>query len=96
MRARKRPKGRSARAIGTVTMSSLLNLLFNGLKASTGKYQRRRHTRACFSRWYSDTRTAKKISRVGAACKVKVSPDWSQKTITCHSFNCFSIVWGQG
>ena len=24
----------------------------------------------------------------------KVSPDWSQKTITCHSFNCFSIVWG--
>ena len=26
----------------------------------------------------------------------KVSPDWSQKTITCHSFNCFSIVWGQG
>ena len=26
----------------------------------------------------------------------KVSPDWSQKTMTCHSFNCFSIVWGQG
>ena len=26
----------------------------------------------------------------------KVSPDWSPKTITCHSFNCFSIVWGQG
>ena len=25
-----------------------------------------------------------------------VSPDWSQKTMTCHSFNCFSIVWGQG
>ena len=25
----------------------------------------------------------------------KVSPDWSQKTITCHSFNCFIIVWGQ-
>ena len=24
-----------------------------------------------------------------------VSPDWSQKTMTCHSFNCFSIVWGQ-
>ena len=21
----------------------------------------------------------------------KVSPDWSQKTMTCHSFNCFSI-----
>ena len=60
MRARKRRKGRSARAIGTVTMSSLLNLLFNGLKASSGKYQRRRHTRACFPRWYSDTRTPKK------------------------------------
>ena len=26
----------------------------------------------------------------------KVSPDWSQETMTCHSFNCFSIVWGQG
>ena len=26
---------------------------------------------------------------------VKVSPDWSQKTMTCHSFKCFSIVWGQ-
>ena len=26
----------------------------------------------------------------------KVSLDWSQKTMTCHSFNCFSIVWGQG
>ena len=33
-------------------------------------------------------------SCVGAARKV--SPDWSQKTMTCHSFNCFSIVWGQG
>ena len=31
---------------------------------------------------------------VGAA--LEVSPDWSQKTMTCHSFNCFSIVWGQG
>ena len=96
MRARKRRKGRSARAIGTVTMSSLLNLLFNGLKASAGKYQRRRHTRACFPRWYSDTSTPKKISCVGAARKVKVSPDWSQKTMTCHSFNFVSIVWGQG
>ena len=25
----------------------------------------------------------------------KVSPDWSQNTMTRHSFNCFSIVWGQ-
>ena len=25
----------------------------------------------------------------------KVSPNWSQETMTCHSFNCFSIVWGQ-
>ena len=33
-------------------------------------------------------------SCVGAARKI--SPDWSQKTMTLHSFNCFSIVWGQG
>ena len=26
----------------------------------------------------------------------KVSPDWSQKTVTRHSLSCFSIVWGQG
>ena len=32
-------------------------------------------------------------SCVGAARKV--SPDWSQKTITCHSFNCFNTVWGR-
>ena len=25
-----------------------------------------------------------------------VSPNWSQETMTCHSSNCFSIVWGQG
>ena len=31
---------------------------------------------------------------VGAARKV--SPNWLQETMTCHSFNCFSIVWGQG
>ena len=31
---------------------------------------------------------------VGAARKV--SPDWSHKTMTCHSSNCFSIFWGQG
>ena len=34
------------------------------------------------------------FSCVGATRKV--SPDWSQKTMICHSFNCFSIVWGQG
>ena len=33
-------------------------------------------------------------SCVGAARKV--SPDWWQKTMTCHSFNCFSTVWGRG
>ena len=33
-------------------------------------------------------------SCVGAARKV--SPDWSQETMTSHSFNCFSIAWGQG
>ena len=26
----------------------------------------------------------------------KVSHNWSQETMKCHSFNCFSIVWGQG
>ena len=26
----------------------------------------------------------------------KVTPNWSQETITCHSSHCFSIVWGQG
>ena len=34
------------------------------------------------------------MSSVGAARKV--SPNWSQETITCHSSSCFSIVWGQG
>ena len=34
------------------------------------------------------------LSCVGAARKV--SPDWSQKTMTRHSFNCSSIVWGHG
>ena len=33
-------------------------------------------------------------SSVGAA--LKVSPNWSQETMTCHSSNCFSIVWGKG
>ena len=26
----------------------------------------------------------------------KVSPDWLQETMTCHSSNCFNIVWGEG
>ena len=26
----------------------------------------------------------------------EMSPHWSQETMTCHSSNCFSIVWGQG
>ena len=33
-------------------------------------------------------------SCVGAARKV--SPNWSLKTMTCHSSHCFSIVWGSG
>ena len=39
------------------------------------------------------SQTAIVYSYVGAARKV--SPDWSQKTMTCHCFNCFSIVLGQ-
>ena len=31
---------------------------------------------------------------VGAACKV--SCNWLQEAMTCHSSNCFSIVYGQG
>ena len=34
------------------------------------------------------------LSHVGAAWRV--SPNWSQETMTSHSSNCFSIVWGQG
>ena len=33
------------------------------------------------------------ISQLRRAAR-KVSPDWSQKTTTCHYFNCFSIVCG--
>ena len=40
-----------------------------------------------------DQRNQPTIS-VGAARKA--SPNWSQETMTCHSSNCFSIVWGQG
>ena len=32
--------------------------------------------------------------KTGQLCR-SCSPDWSQKTMTFHSFNCFSIVWGQ-
>lgn len=32
----------------------------------------------------------------GVAAAHKVSRNWSQETMTCHSFNCFSIVWDQG
>ena len=37
---------------------------------------------------------SKEKGSVGAAGKV--SPNWSQETMTCHSSNCFSIAWGQG
>ena len=33
------------------------------------------------------------MSSVGAARKV--SPNWSQELMTCHSSHCFSNVWGQ-
>ena len=26
----------------------------------------------------------------------KVSPNWSQETMTCHSSNCFSVFFGSG
>ena len=35
-----------------------------------------------------------KSAEEGAACKVSLH--WSQKTMTCYSFNCFSVVGGQG
>ena len=39
----------------------------------------------------------RKISKAaGSLGARKVSPDWSQKTMTCQSFNCFSIVYAQG
>ena len=46
-------------------------------------------------RWVAkmQERTAKAVASVGAARNV--SRNWSQETMTCHSFNCFSIVWGQ-
>ena len=40
------------------------------------------------------TSTILRAGSVGAARKV--SPNWSQEIMTCHSSNCFSIVWGQG
>ena len=33
--------------------------------------------------------------KTGQLCR-SCSADWSQKTMAFHSFNCFSIVWGQG
>ena len=39
-------------------------------------------------------RSSKVSSCVGAARKV--SPNWSQERMTCHSFNCSSIVLGHG
>ena len=36
----------------------------------------------------------KRLVNVGVAHKV--SPNWSQETMIFYSFNCFSIVWGQG
>ena len=36
----------------------------------------------------------KQMGSIGAAHKVSLY--WSQETMTCHSSNCFSIVWGQG
>ena len=39
------------------------------------------------------TSTILRADSVGAARKV--SPNWSQEIMTCHSSNCFSIVWGQ-
>ena len=29
---------------------------------------------------------------VGVGAARKVSPNWSQETMTCHSFNCFNIA----
>ena len=37
---------------------------------------------------------ANHVGSVGATRKV--SANWSQETMTCHSSHCFSIVWGQG
>ena len=38
----------------------------------------------------------RKISKaagwLGCGAARKVSPDWAKKTMTCHSFNCFSSV----
>ena len=36
------------------------------------------------------------MGSVGAAHKVCPLGNWSQETMTCHSFNFFSIVWDQG
>ena len=36
------------------------------------------------------------MGSVGAAYKVCPLGNWSQETMTYHSFNCFNIVWDQG
>ena len=46
------------------------------------------------ARRYTPTKEYSLGCYVGAA--PKVTPDWSQETMTCHSFNCFSVVQGQG
>ena len=39
---------------------------------------------------------SKAAGSLGCGAARKVSPDWAKKTMTCHSFNCFSIVCAQG
>ena len=35
---------------------------------------------------------SKAAGSLGCGAARKVSPDWSKKTMTCHSFNCFSCL----
>ena len=35
------------------------------------------------------------LSSIYVGTARKVSPNWSQETMTCHSSNCCSVVWGQ-
>ena len=57
--------------------------LFGGIRLSrqTSKTSKSTASLSLAERW---------TTTVGAARKV--SPDWSQETMTCHSSNCFSIV----
>ena len=34
--------------------------------------------------------------RLSIQSNPSLSPNWSLKTMTCHSSHCFSIVWGSG